>query len=54
MEIFLKNKDKVEEHNENHSKGLVSYKMGLNQFSDLSPDEMSNRMKGLRPSDRLA
>lgn len=51
MEIFLKNKHKVEEHNEKHAKGSVSFKMGLNKFSDLSPEEVNAQMKGsLRPS----
>lgn len=54
MQIFLKNKRKVEEHNEKHSQGLVSFKMGVNKFSDLTSEEFNAQMKGLRrPSDLL-
>lgn len=53
MEIFLKNKQKIDEHNEQHSKGLVSYEMGLNEYSDLSPEEFRKQMKGFRKPDLL-
>lgn len=44
MEIFLKNKEKISEHNELYEKRLSSYKMGLNDFSDLTDDEFNSRM----------
>lgn len=53
MEIFLKNKHQIDEHNERHSNGMVSFKMGLNKFSDLSPDEFNAQMKGFRPPSLL-
>lgn len=54
MEIFLKNKQKIEEHNEKHSQGRTSFKMGLNGFSDLTREEFNAQMKGLRSPDLLA
>lgn len=54
MEIFLKNKQKIDEHNEKHSRGEVSFKMGLNMFSDLTREEFNAQMKGLRSPATLA
>lgn len=54
MDIFLKNKQKIDEHNEKHSKGSVSFKMGVNKFSDLTHEEFNAQMKGLRPPVLLA
>lgn len=54
MEIFLQNKHKIEEHNGKHSQGLVSFKMGVNKFSDLTHEEFNAQMKGLRSPDLLA
>lgn len=48
MEIFLKNKHKVDVHNGRHSMGLTTYKMSLNKFSDLSSDEFNVQIKGMR------
>lgn len=53
MEIFLKNKLKIDAHNEQHSKGLVSYDMGFNEYSDLSADEFRKHLKGFRKPDSL-
>lgn len=53
MGIFLKNKQRIDDHNERHSNGMASFKMGLNKFSDLSPDEFNARMKGFRPPSLL-
>lgn len=46
MEIFLNNKNKVEEHNEKHANGSATFKMGLNKFSDLTTEEMNAQMNG--------
>lgn len=54
MEIFLKNKHKIEDHNNKHIEGIVPYKMSLNKFSDLTPDEFNAQLKGIRPPDLLA
>lgn len=53
MKIFLKNKQKIDDHNKKHVQGSVSYKMGLNKFSDQSPEELNALMKGLSPPDLL-
>lgn len=53
MEIFLKNKHKIDEHNEKHANGSVSFTMGLNNFSDLTRDELNAQMKGLLRSTEL-
>lgn len=53
METFLNNKRKIDEHNQKHAEGSVSYKMGLNKFSDLSTEEMNAKLKGLQLPDLL-
>lgn len=53
MEIFLNNKHEVEKHNKKHANGLVTFKMGLNKYSDLTPEEFSAQMKGFRPPSLL-
>lgn len=51
IEIFLKNKHKIEEHNEKHANGSVTFKMALNKFSDLTPDELKAQLNGIKASD---
>lgn len=48
--VFLENKNKITEHNELFEKGLVTYKMGLNKYSDLTADEFRSRMNGYKMS----
>lgn len=38
--IFTEGKKKVAEHNQKHEKGEVTYTMGINQFTDMTEDEM--------------
>lgn len=44
MGIFLENKHKIDEHNERHANGSVTFKMSLNKYSDLTSDEFSTQM----------
>lgn len=44
MQIFLKNKRKIDVHNQQYARGLTTFKMALNEFSDLLPGEMNRRM----------
>lgn len=53
MDIFLKNKQKVDTHNKKHAAGSVSFKMDLNKFSDFTREEMIGQMNGLRMPDLL-
>jgi len=46
--IFTEGKKKVAEHNQKHEKGEVTYTMGINQFTDMTEDEMKC-MRGYRP-----
>lgn len=49
MQIFLKNKRKIDDHNEQYARGLTSFKMGLNKFADLLPEEMNVRNNRFGP-----
>jgi len=40
--VFEKNMDLIEAHNAKYEKGLSTYKMGINQFTDLTYEEFSN------------
>ncbi|XP_055853688.1 cathepsin L-like isoform X2 [Episyrphus balteatus] len=46
MKIFLDNKDKIEKHNLKHTKGLVSFTLGLNKYADLMYDEFYTLVNG--------
>lgn len=37
--VFNENKRKIDEHNELFDRGLVSFKKGINKYSDLTEDE---------------
>lgn len=39
MNIFNENRRKIAEHNDIYEKGLVTFKMGLNEFADWTYDE---------------
>ncbi|XP_066909595.1 digestive cysteine proteinase 1 [Halyomorpha halys] len=49
-EIFLRNKNFVEEHNKKHEVGLVTYSVGLNNFSDMTEDELKQHLGYRRPT----
>lgn len=40
--IYLENKRKMDEHNENYKNGKVNYMMYLNELTDLTQDEFNN------------
>jgi len=44
MQAFLERTHLIESHNERHAKGLESFRMAHNQFSDLTEQEMQSRM----------
>lgn len=48
MNIFLEHKKRIDEHNEKFEKGLVSFKMGINIYSDLTSEEFGSRMHGFK------
>nr|XP_015836649.1 PREDICTED: uncharacterized protein LOC103313498 [Tribolium castaneum] len=53
-QLFAKNLEKIEEHNKKYEQGQVTYTMGVNQFSDLTPEEMRPYTHGvLRPKNLL-
>lgn len=47
--IFKANVDKVAEHNELYDKGELSYSIGINLFSDRTPDELKRLHNNLPP-----
>merc|ERR1712136_155727 len=46
--VFLDNKRAIDEHNARYEEGKVSFKMGLNQFSDMTLKEFSDTNNGFR------
>lgn len=51
MAIFLEHRDEIIKHNQLYDKGLVSFNMILNAYSDLTTNEFSDRMNGLSFND---
>lgn len=45
--IFDNNLQKIEEHNKKFEQGLVTYKLGVNNFTDLTEEEFAARFKTL-------
>lgn len=50
MQIFLFRKNEIATHNRKYERGLVSYRLELNAYSDFSRHETVSRMKGVRHS----
>lgn len=46
--IFLDNLKEISDHNERFDKGLVSYRLNVNSYGDLTTDEFLRRMNGLK------
>ncbi|XP_071439800.1 procathepsin L [Hetaerina americana] len=46
MKIFMENKRKIAKHNSNYEKGVVTYKLALNQFGDLLSHEFRGLVNG--------
>ncbi|XP_065204941.1 procathepsin L-like [Planococcus citri] len=42
MKIYVDNLDRISKHNELYDKGQVTYKLGMNQFADMTSEEFSN------------
>lgn len=53
MDTFMKRKDEITSHNILFDEGLVSFKMALNAFSDLTDAEFIALMDGLKLSEPL-
>lgn len=50
----MKNVDRIEKHNELYRQGVVSYRMGINQFTDWTRDEFAEYLSDFsRSSDFL-
>nr|CAH7747162.1 unnamed protein product [Callosobruchus chinensis] len=49
FQIFQDNLKTIEEHNKKYDAGETSWQMGINQFADLTEDEMKQRYMGLIP-----
>ncbi|PSN31910.1 hypothetical protein C0J52_23565 [Blattella germanica] len=46
LQVFNKNKQKVEKHNAEYDQGVHTFKMGINYFSDMELHEFSRIMNG--------
>lgn len=49
FEAFLENKHKIAVHNARYEKGEVTFKQGLNEYSDMPHHEFVRTMNGFRP-----
>merc|ERR1711963_304585 len=49
MEIFMANKQMIDEHNHCYNKGESTYTMKMNHFGDLLPEEFNRIYNGYRP-----
>lgn len=50
MKFFLQNRNTIAEHNKLFNEGHVTFKMGLNEYSDMSSDEFASIMNGYKPN----
>ncbi|XP_062136111.1 procathepsin L-like [Drosophila sulfurigaster albostrigata] len=52
LQIFVENKKLIDTHNKRYLAGEESYEMGVNKFSDMTPEEFKTRMlTNLNPED---
>ncbi|XP_055296473.1 procathepsin L-like [Sitodiplosis mosellana] len=51
MTTFLQNRNKIAEHNKLFNEGHVLFKMGLNEYSDMTTEEFAAIMNGHKPTD---
>lgn len=49
MMIWLENKQKIDEHNQQYENGIETFRMDLNKHSDLSHHEFASKMTGPKP-----
>lgn len=50
MKIYMDNAHKVAKHNKMYAQGLVSYKLGLNKYSDMLHHEFVHTLNGFNKS----
>ncbi|XP_058793261.1 cathepsin L-like [Phymastichus coffea] len=50
LKIFMENKQKIAEHNAMFEQGLVTYKLGFNEYSDMTHHEFVRTMNGFNKS----
>lgn len=50
MNIYLQNRDTINQHNMRYQRGQTTYRMALNKYSDLTHEEYITQMTGLMPS----
>lgn len=50
FEIFINTYNKIGTHNAKYEAGRVSYKLGINQFSDLTTLELNRKMNAYQRS----
>lgn len=48
MKIFMENKRKIAKHNQEYAAGNKTFKMGLNKYSDMLPQEFTSTMNGFK------
>nr|XP_014292126.1 cathepsin L1-like [Halyomorpha halys] len=53
ISIFTKNLNMIEQHNAKYGAGMVSYKMKLNRFADMLPEEVSAQLNGFNKTGQL-
>lgn len=51
--IFQENLQTIQKHNEKYEAGLTTYKMGVNKFADLTPQEFQSYLKASGPMPKM-
>lgn len=53
MNTYFEQRNRIAEHNQRYDRGQVTYRMGLNAYSDMTQEEFVDHMNGARRPTRV-